>query len=94
MRKKKTYDDDDGRTIADMSSISRQPLILPRFKKSENNVDNEAQSSDDKPWENTSFSKKERRSYIFGALGAAVLVGSIFAISFLILILLMIFVWK
>ena len=28
---KKEYDDDDGRVIADMSDVGRNPLIIPRF---------------------------------------------------------------
>ena len=34
-REKKIYSDDDGRVIADMSGIERQPLVLPRLKSAE-----------------------------------------------------------
>ena len=31
--KNRTYDDDDGRVIADMSDLRRQPMVLPRLSK-------------------------------------------------------------
>ena len=93
-KKPKVYDDDDGRTIADMSGISRQPLILPKFSQFKKNNENPSDEKEEKPWEDNSFSKKERRSFVFGALGAAVLVGTVFAVAFLALILLMVFVWR
>ena len=93
MDKRKQYDDDDGRTIADMSDIARQPLLLPRFKKDKTPPQEDA-TEQDKPWENNSFSKEERRSYIFGALGATFLIGAVFAVAFLILIILMVTVWR
>ena len=32
MAKKKEYDDDDGRVVADMSEIDPMPLMIPRFR--------------------------------------------------------------
>ena len=90
MRSKKVYEDDDGRTIADMSNISRQPLLIPRFNKlDKKKSENPENTDEEKPWEDNSFSKKERRSFIFGSLGAAFVVGLVFLIGFLAVILLL-----
>ena len=79
MAKKKIYDDDDGRTIADMSGIERQPLIIPRFKKKQKPAGEEA-SSQRPEWENSEMNKEQKRAVIGGTLGAALLVLVIFAV--------------
>ena len=33
MAKKRTYEDDDGRTIADMSGLEPMPMLFPRIPK-------------------------------------------------------------
>ena len=52
-RRKKTYDDDDGRTIADMSGVSSQPLLIPGRPvgpKKQEHVPEEPER-DERPWE-------------------------------------------
>ena len=66
MKKNRIYDDDDGRTIADMSDIGRQPLFLPRLPEN------------DRPWEQTGLTKEERLWYTLGALKAALLIALAF----------------
>ena len=84
MKKNRTYDDDDGRTIADMSGIGRQPMFLPRF--SENGRRKAAYSApqpseepeNDRPWEDTGLSKEEQMWYMLGAIKAALLIALVF----------------
>lgn len=83
---KKTYDDDDGRTIADMSGVQRQPLIIPRFKKKEKGEE-ESEKSD-----LGSLSKGDRRAVIGGTLSAALLVMGIFAAVIALVILLIVLI--
>ncbi|MBE6720334.1 MAG: hypothetical protein E7571_06740 [Ruminococcaceae bacterium] len=74
---KKKYDDDDGRIVADMSGVDRQPLLLPRFG-NKNNESNDVQSDDDV--NKFQMSSNEKRSFIAGALGAALAVAGVFAV--------------
>ena len=76
-RRKRTYADDDGRVIADMSGVGRnadklEPLSVP----------NTTQISEDdlsKPTrEAPPFTRQERRMYAFAALRAALLIGLAF----------------
>ena len=89
------YDDDDGRTIADMSGVERRNLIIPRFPKRE---DTEPASEEpvrqDRPWEDKSLSKSETRSYIFGTLSAGLLVVLIFLVCGAAFIGLLLWLWK
>ncbi|MBR0542285.1 MAG: hypothetical protein IJK26_08785 [Clostridia bacterium] len=80
MAEKKRYDDDDGRTIADMSGIERTPMLVPKFpkaKSSQSEAEN-AEASDERPWEQQGLSKQERRSFIFGAMSATALIALLF----------------
>ncbi len=92
---KKIYDDDDGRTIADMSGIDRPPMLLPRLsrfgkkKKTEQTEDGETEA----PRPEDQMSRDERRGYIFGALGAALLIGGIFVAAGAIVIFLLTVIW-
>ena len=71
---KKQYDDDDGRTIADMSGVERQPLVVPHFSKKEGNKEPvNSENTDD-----FQLTDSERRAFIGGALGAAVAIASVF----------------
>ncbi len=93
MFKKKISDDDDGRTIADMSGVSRQSLFVPSFK-SKTEKEKSGQDSEEKPWENVSMTKKEGLAFAFGAMSAAALISIIFIIGALIVILLFYFFGK
>lgn len=84
MKKNRTYDDDDGRTIADMSGIGRQPMFLPHLP--ENGRRTAAHSAprypeeteNARPWEDTGLSKEERMWFVFGAVKAALLIALAF----------------
>lgn len=77
-RKRKIYDDDDGRTIADMSGVSRPQLFTVRRIEDEESKPGVPEEADDRPWEDKSLSKKERSWFILGALKAALLIGLAF----------------
>ncbi|MCR5781521.1 MAG: hypothetical protein K6G90_02170 [Clostridia bacterium] len=83
--KNRGYEDDDGRTIADMSDVSRQPLILPRLPKKQKPAENEPE---------TDLSKNERRAYVRGALGAGLAIGGVFVAAGAAVIALLLAVWK
>lgn len=93
MAKRKQYDDDDGRTIVDMSGVeSPSSLFIPRVPKKEKTVPTEENnSSDERPWEKNEFSKDERRSFVLGAMSASALIALIFIAVFGIAIALMVF---
>lgn len=87
MGKRKEYPDDDGRTIADMSDVQRQPLFIPKLPKRDANKATEKK-------EDLYLTKKEQASYIFGTLKSALLIGAVFAAAFALLIILMLVVWE
>lgn len=80
MAKKRTYQDDDGRTIADMSGIEPSPMLFPRFpgqrKKQPSGMEKPTQ---DRPWETApQYTDEERRAAMGGALKAAMLLAGVF----------------
>ncbi|MBR0302498.1 MAG: hypothetical protein IJQ80_01460 [Clostridia bacterium] len=85
-RKRKVYDDDDGRTIADMSGVGRRSLLFPGdgFPGRKN----ASQGSGEK------MSRADSFRVALGALGAALLVGLAFIAAFGIAILIMVLIWK
>lgn len=104
---KKEYDDDDGRTIADMSGIDRPGVFFPRKVGSPHSrsrehspycgpedpqEENGRQAA--RPWEEDSaFGREERRMYIFGALKAALLIGLAFIVGLGLLMVLLLLIW-
>lgn len=95
MAKKKKYNDDDGRTIADMSGISKTPLIIPKpFDRHDDVEVNDAEREAQKPEHQINLSKGERRSFIFGALSASLLIGLVFVLAFAAVILVIYFFGK
>ena len=77
---KKVYDDDDGRTIADMSGLDFPGAFSfrgVRPKKPEPEGKGDQPETDDRPWEAQmgQLSKSERRMAILGALKAAMLIA-------------------
>ncbi len=95
-KKDKVYEDDDGRTIADMSGVDHPSSFLPRFPSGDDGKSGHRDISsgeDDRPWENSSLTKEERRAYILGALGAALLIGGIFIIVLGLLIWALLALW-
>ena len=86
------FADDDGRTVADMSGIEKTPLIIPKpFGQPKEKTDEKAEA---KPENQLNLSKEERRSFIFGTVSAAIVVGLIFAAVFAVVILAIIFFGK
>ena len=91
---KRQYDDDDGRTIADMSDVSRPSFasgwISRRGEENlrKNRIDPQKRSS--VPEE---LDPREQRAAVLGALGAALLIGLLFLGAFAAAIALMLAAW-
>ena len=83
MRKRKVYDDDDGRTIANMN-IDGMPWY----------DSNTEQLKKENRGKTPEFSKKEMRGVYWGALKAGFFVVLIFAVIYFIVIFLLTRVWK
>lgn len=80
--KKRQYPDDDGRTVADMSNVSRQPLLFPRPQR---------RRRPPPPQEKTEpleLNRDEQRWAVLGALKAALLIALVFLVGLGIVILL------
>lgn len=83
MKKNRIYEDDDGRTVADMSGIGRQPMFLPRLpermrRPAAPGAPPPAQAQNDRPWEEAGLTKEERLWYTLGAVKAALLIALAF----------------
>ena len=89
-RRNKVYDDDDGRTIADMSEVSGPSMFVPR-KSSRKKPPMEQEESRDTEQE---WDPKDRRIYVFGALRAALLIALVYAVGFALIIGLLLLIWK
>ncbi len=89
-RRNKVYDDDDGRTIADMSDVTGPSMFLPRKSGRKKPPIEQNESGDSEPeWE-----PGDRRLYIFGALRAALLIALVYAVGFALVIGLLLLIWK
>jgi hypothetical protein len=62
-----------------MSEVDPMPMLLPRFRKREQEQSPTSQQ----------FSKEDRRAILFGSMGAALLIGAIFVAAAAIVICLM-----
>ena len=87
--KNRTYDDDDGRVIADMSDLRRQPMVLPRLPKRKKDSDGPEASAQPE----LELTKEERRSYVRGAIGATLLIAGIFIAAAAVVITLLLLLW-
>ncbi len=88
-KRKRQYDDDDGRTIADMSALS--PGGGWKGSAPAKKQQKEPQR-EEKPWEDT-FTKEERRMYTLGALKAALLIALVFIVGLGLLTAFLLFLW-
>ncbi len=91
-RRNEVYEDDDGRTVADMSDLSRPSLFLPRKsgrRKDMGPPEDESSSQPRQDWD-----PKDRRLYIFGALRAGLLIALIYFLGFGLLIGLLLLIWN
>jgi hypothetical protein len=94
MNRKRTYEDDDGRTIVDMSGIGAPSLFVPKRAKKENRRHSEPEQLEpDRPWEDHSMSREERRWYVLGALKASLLIALAFIVGLGLVIALMLLFW-
>lgn len=92
-RKRKEYEDDDGRTVADMSGVSRPSLLgqlpyLTRIRKPTDGAyppEHTLQEDDMAP--------KARMWYMLGALKAALLIALAFIVGLGLLVLILLLIW-
>ena len=92
---RRTYDDDDGRTIADMSDVYvRTPLGYRSLDGKRRRETEPAKEEKKAPWEESGTSKEERRSYIWGALSAALLIALAFIVGLGLVILLIVLAFR
>lgn len=81
--------DDDNRVIADMSEVTRTPLLVPRFDKGRREERRDITSpvtegrNEQPP---VQLDPEERRAMIGGAVSAALLIGGVIAAAFAALI--------
>lgn len=76
---KRTFDDDDGRSYADMGGVERRNIFLPRL--SHKNEVRLEQSKPEKSAEGYEFTKNETRSIINGAVAAGLLIALYFIVG-------------
>lgn len=96
MARKEKFEDD-GRTIADMSDISRPRLFIPRLPKSGDRQQQDTQPErSSRPWEKDmdKLNKDEKRWYVLGALKAALLIGLAFILGLGLLIAVLLGIWN
>ena len=93
-RQRKTYDDDDGRTRVDMSGVERPSMFghLPRSERKNPVFSAPEEKNPNRPWEDHSLSRSERRAAIRGALSAALLIGLAYIVGLGILIAILLYV--
>lgn len=106
-RRGKQYDDDDGRTIVDMSQVGGPSMILPHQNAGREggmepaanghaghgNPEAERERASKRPWEDTSFTPKERLMCVLGAMKATLLIGFAYLAGFALLLLLLFWLW-
>ena len=97
MASRREWDDDDGRTVADMSGIERPRFLVPRMKEKKSDSAGRGikeQTINERSWENESeFTPQERRMYMLGALKAALFIALAFIVGLGAAVWLMIQVW-
>ena len=97
-RNERIYEDDDGRTVADMSGIEPQPMLIPRIYKRRDRADfrePDAPDANDRPWDTSGeLSREERNAAIGGALKAGLLIGGVFLAAGALAILAMQALWS
>lgn len=85
-RRDRVYDDDDGRTIADMSDVYSGPVLIPRRRRNRH-------TEPPKPSEGD-WGPQDRKVYIFAALRAALMIALVYAVGFGLLIGLLLLIWR
>lgn len=92
-RRNREYEEDDGRTIADMSMVSH-PCVLPDSDSPKAKRADRPEPKSSRPWENAPFTAKERVMLILGALKASLLIGLAYLLGFAVIIGLMLLFWR
>lgn len=101
-RRERIYEDDDGRTVADMSAVPRpgllgnsRPLEDARGSSGEQwQASAEPDLRRDRPWEDHSLSREEGRMYVFGALKAALLIALAFIGGLALVTAFLLWIWR
>ena len=97
-RNERIYENDDGRTVADMSGIEPQPMLIPRIRKRADRADfrePDAPEANDRPWDTSGeLSREERNAAIGGALKAGLLIGLTFLAAGALAIIAMQTIWS
>ena len=93
-RKPCEYEDDDGRTVADMSEVHRRNLFLPRGNPHQERPKRENENNESTSNQNPPLNRKETRSFILGALSAGLLIALVFIVALGLAIALMLFFWS
>jgi hypothetical protein len=88
--KQKTYDDDDGRTIADMSGVQRDSMFLPRSLKQHGTF---AEKEEEEEATEPQYTNEQRRTAVGGALTAAMLIAGVFIGAGAIVIAILTLIW-
>jgi len=91
-RSHREYDDDDGRTIADMSGVFH-PSMFGHRPSSLRRREEHSQEAPQEESENPPFTPKERRMYALGALKAALLIGLAYLVGLGAVIGLLLLIW-
>lgn len=88
-------EDDDGRTIVDMSQVDRPSMfgfrgdLLPEKRREQ-----PQERKKSRPWEDADCSPRERRMYALGALKAALLIGLAYLAGLALIIFLLLQLWS
>lgn len=94
MSRRKDYGDDDGRRIADMSGLERPHLFSAASDRRTEKEDESAEPAAKPAWQTGQpLTGKDRRAFIWGALGAALLIALAFIGGIGLVILLMTTLW-
>ncbi len=100
MSKKKLYDDDDGRSIADMSGVEQPNLFgfrspnEPSKKDRANPADSAEEPKQERPWESEpQMPKEDRRAYMLAAVLTALGIGAVFLVGLGLVIWIMTLLW-
>ena len=90
---RRQYDDDDGRTIVDMSGVER-PSMFGHFPASKENRAFKApeEKKPHRPWEESGWNRSERGAAVRGALSAALLIGLAYIVGLGLLIAILLYV--
>ncbi len=95
MKKRPEYDEDDGRTIADMSYVGKRPMLGAMFVRFAPREERRpAQEEEDTTQEPLVLTKKEQRFAVLGAMKAGLLVACIYIAGLVGVILLFLLLWR